>query len=83
MYYWVWKVTTDGKLAVFSPPYLTQEEASQYGFMHFGANFEIKELNTKDRAEATRAIKRTVFETTYNLEQSLQRARHNKPEVDY
>ena len=82
MPFWVWAISEQGKLAVFKPAYNTEEEASEYGFHHLGSNFEIKELMTRDIAEATRAIKRIVFERTSNLDTALQRARHKLPEKE-
>ena len=76
MPFWVWAISEKGKLAVFKPAYNTEEEASNYGFSHLGSNFEVSQLTTTDMAEATRAIKRIVFERTLNLDRALQRARH-------
>ena len=82
MPFWVWAISGQGKLAVFKPAYNTEEEASEYGFRHLGSNFEVKELTTRDVAEATRAIKRIVFERTSSLDIALQRARHKLSEKE-
>jgi len=82
MPFWVWAISEKGKLAVFKPAYNTEEEASNYGFSHLGSNFEVSELTTTDVAEATRAIKRIVFERTLNLDRALQRARHKLSEKE-
>jgi len=79
MPFWVWAVSEKGKLAVFRPSYATEEEASSYGFSHLGSNFEVTQLTTIDMAEATRAIKRIVFDRTLNLDRALQRAKHQLP----
>ena len=81
MYWWVWALH-EGKIAVFSPPYNSEEEASAWGFQHRGNDFEIEEMKTRNRAEATRAIKRIVFEKTSNLDLALQRAKHNLSEKE-
>ena len=70
----------EGRIIVFKPPYTTEEEANQYGFSKLGSNFEVIQLNTKDVAQATRAIKRIIFERTSSLDTALQRARHKLPE---
>lgn len=64
---------------IFAPPYDSEEEAMEYGFRKFGGNFEVSPLLTKDRAEATAAIKRAIFERTSNLDVALRRARHTMP----
>ena len=69
----------EGKLVVFKPAYNSEEEASEYGFRHLGSNFEVTQLTTRDGAEATRAIKRIVFERTSSLDTALRRARHKLP----
>ena len=79
MYFWVWAMH-EGKIAVFPPPYNTEEEASEYGFRHLGSNFEVAKLTTRDVAKATRTIKRTVFDRTDNLDLALRRAKHSLPD---
>ena len=82
MYFWVWAISEQGKLAVFKPPYITEEEASSYGFSHLGSNFEVTQLTTKDMAEATRVIKRIIFERTRDLDGALRHARHKPYEKE-
>lgn len=79
MPFWVWAISDKGRLAVFKPAYNTEEEASNYGFSHLGSNFEVTQLTTTNIAEATRAIKRIVFDRRHNLDEALQRARHKLP----
>ena len=67
---------SEGRPVVFSPPYNTEEEANEYGFSRFGGDFEVLSLSTRDKAQATRAIKRHIFDKGANLEEALQRARH-------
>lgn len=76
MYWWVWAMH-EGKPVVFKPPYTTENEASEYGFSKLGSSFEVIELNTRDVNQATRAIKRIIFERTSSLDTALQRARHD------
>ena len=78
MYWWVW-ATHEGRPVVFKPPYTTEDEASEYGFSKLGSNFEVIQLNTKDVAQATRAIKRIIFERTSSLDTAMLRARHDLP----
>lgn len=80
--YWVWSVSEQGKLGVFQPGYLTEEEAMSYGFRHLGSNFEVTQLNTSDVGKATRAIKRIRFERIHNLDMALERARHQLPKKE-
>jgi hypothetical protein len=80
MPWWLWSISEGGKLGVFSPSYATEGEASAYGFEKLGSNFEITELTTRDRAVATRAIKRIIFDRTSNLDKALERARHKLPD---
>jgi len=70
----------EGKPVVFKPPYATEEEASNYGFQKLGSNFEVIQLQTRDVAQATRAIKRIIFERTSSLDVALQRAKHKMPD---
>jgi len=79
MYFWVWAMS-GGRIAVFKPPYTTEEEASEYGFSKLGSNFEVAQLNTRDVAQATRAIKRIIFDRTSSLDIALQRAKHKLPD---
>jgi len=79
MYFWVWAMH-EGKIAVFPPPYNTEEEANNYGFSKLGNNFEIAKLTTRDVTKATRTIKRTVFDRTSDLDLALRRAKHQLPE---
>lgn len=71
-----------GKPVVFNPPYNSEEDANNYGFSHFGGDFEVLPLNTRDRTQATRAIKRFIFDRTENLGQALQKAKHKTTEVE-
>lgn len=71
-----------GKPVVFSPPYNSEAEASEWGFQKLGSNFEVVELRTRDRAQATRAIKRIIFDRTSSLDMALQRARHELSEKE-
>ena len=82
MPFWIWAISDKGRLAVFKPAYNTEEEASSYGFGHLGSNFEVTQLTTINMAEATRAIKRIVFDRTLNLDKSLERARHKLPDKE-
>ena len=72
----------EGRPVVFKPPYTTEEEASEYGFSKMGGDFEVAQLNTRDVAQATRAIKRIIFEKTSSLDIALQRARHDLPKKE-
>jgi len=81
MYFWVWAMH-EGKPVVYSPPYVTEEEASEYGFSKLGSNFEVESLSTRDVAKATRAIKRIIFERTSSLDIALQRAKHKLDEKE-
>jgi len=73
---------SQGRPVVFSPPYVTEEEASEYGFSRLGDNFEVTELRTRDKAQATRAIKRRIFDKGTNLEEALRRAKHESTEKE-
>jgi len=81
MYWWVWAMH-EGKPVVFKPPYTTEEKASEYGFSKLGSNFEVIQLSTRDIAQATRAVKRIIFERTSSLDIALQRAKHKLPEKE-
>lgn len=81
MFFWIWAMH-EGKPVVFKPPYTTEESANEYGFSKLGSNFEVIQLNTRDVNQATRAIKRIIFERTSNLDTALQRARHKLPEKE-
>ena len=81
MPFWVWAMH-QGKPVVFKPSYTTEEEASEYGFSKLGSNFEVIPLDTKDVVQATRAIKRIIFERTSSLDTALQRARHKLPDKE-
>lgn len=76
-YWWVWTIH-QGRLIVFSPPYSTEDEAGTYGFQKMGGGYEVSVLKTRDSAEATRAIKRRIFDRTRNLDGALKRAKHEK-----
>jgi len=78
MYFWVVKMH-QGKPVIFHPPYTLEEDANQYGFSHFGGDFEVYPTTVRNRADATRAIKRAIFEKTHNLDLALQRAKHKLP----
>lgn len=80
--YWVWSVSEQGKLAVFTPGYNTDSEAYDYGFRHLGSNFDVTQLATRDYREATKAIKRIRFEQVHNLDIALQRAKHQLPKEE-
>ena len=80
--YWVWSVSEQGKLGVFTPGYHIESEAMNYGFRHFGSNFEVTQVPTTDYREATKAIKRIRFEQVHNLDIALQRARHQLPKEE-
>jgi len=77
MPWWLWAMS-QGRPVVFSPPYNTEGEALEYGYSRpqLGGDFEVTELRTKDKAEATRAIKRLIFDKGTNLEEALRRAKH-------
>ena len=78
-YFWVWTMH-EGRPVVFKPAYATEAEATNYGLAKLGSNFEVTELNTRDVTQATRAIKRIIFERTSNLDTALQRAKHKLEE---
>ncbi len=80
-WWWVWTVH-NGRLVVFYPPYTTEEEARKYGSQHqqIDSTYEVTELNTRDRAEATRKIKRYRFDQTSDLDVALKRAKHESSE---
>lgn len=74
-FWWVW-VLHEGRPVVFSPPHETEEAASSFNFTRLGGNGEVMLLGTHDKREATRAIKRAIFDRTDSLTQALRRARH-------
>lgn len=78
MYWWVTTVSPGGKLVILGP-YSSEEDANEYGFSHFSSNFEVEQTAVKDQAEVTRIMKKKRYDTINNLDQALQRARHQLP----
>jgi len=78
MYWWITTVSSGGKFVIMGP-YSSEESASEYGFSHFGPNFEVEQLSTKDQSKATRVLKKKRFDRTNDLDLSLQRAGHKLP----
>jgi len=78
MYWWVTTVSTGGRFCVFGP-YDSEESASEYGFAHFGSNFESVQLSTKDIGRATRALRKKRFDEVGDLDLALQRIKHQIP----
>jgi len=79
MYWWVTTISAGGKFCIFGP-YASEEQANEYGLAHFGTNYEIEQLATKDTAKATRILKKMRFEAIHDLDTALQRAKHKLPE---
>lgn len=73
-YYWI-VADYNGQLVVIGPKD-TAEEANQFAYENLDVEFEVKELQTRDRARATSILKANRLEETGNLGQALQRARH-------
>jgi hypothetical protein len=73
-YYWIVS-SYGGKLVVIGPKN-TSEEASEFAYQKLDSAFEIVPLKTRDRARATSQIKAMKLDSTGNLGESIQRAKH-------
>ena len=79
MYWWVTTVSSGGKFCIFGP-YDSEESANDYGFSHFGTNFEVEQTAYKDVGKSTRILKKKRFDTIHDLDTALQRAGHKLPD---
>jgi len=79
MYWWITTITSGGKLVIFGP-YMTEDEANDYGFAHLGSNFETHQLFTRDQGKATRILKKKLFDKIHDLDTALHRAGHKLPD---
>jgi len=80
MYWWITTISDTGRLCIFGP-YNDESSANEYGFAHFGTNFEIEQLDTKDMNRATRILKKKRYDSIRNLDIALQRAKHKVGET--
>ena len=79
MYWWITTITSSGKLVIMGP-YNSEQESAEYGFSHFGANFEVEQLATRDLSKANRILKKKRFDQIGDLDMALQRAQHTVKE---
>lgn len=72
-----WWVHTmhEGRLVIFGP-YANEQSANDYGFGHFGGDFEVVWLGTRDTNRATKMLKKQLFDKVGSLDAALKRARH-------
>ena len=80
MYWWL-KTTYEGRPLILGP-YGTEQLANEFGFKHFGADFEAYELPTRDKSRATAMIKARILQQTSNLDTALQKVRHKLPDKE-
>jgi len=71
--WWLTTTSPAGKFVVMGP-YQTEEEASNYGFQHFGTNFDTHQLNTRDMQKATHILKRWRYDRIKDLDLALEKA---------
>ena len=65
----------EGRIVIFGP-YTDEQSASEYGFRHFGSNFDVEWLPTRDTNRATKMLKKQLYDRTDELDLALKRARH-------
>lgn len=77
--YWVTTTSQGGKFVVLGP-FQAESEATGYAYKHFGDNFDVEYLPTRDQARATRILKKKRFDSIHDLDKALERASHKAPE---
>jgi len=73
-----WFITTvsqGGKLVVLGA-YNTEQDATDYGFSHFGTDFEVVWYPTRRLDMATRMAKKSRFDQIRDLDKAIARAKH-------
>ena len=76
--WWIRATSSNGRLVIFGS-FPMEDDANNYGFRHFGQNFEVVWLPTRDTGKATRMLKKQLFDQVNDLDRAIARASH-KPE---
>jgi hypothetical protein len=64
VYYWILITDSEGHKKLVYPPGETEEEANRMGYQKLDEQFQIIPLATRDKTEATRAIRGMILQQT-------------------